>query len=299
MVAPSKELSPWGKAIAGSAAAIVANSLVYPLDIIKTKLQVQSDNRYDGVSDAFKKIYAREGLRGLYTGLTGSLIGVASTNFAYFYWYGLVRGMAMKRWGRNISTPMELALGAIAGALAQIFTIPVSVVTTRQQTSSDKKEEGKKPDGLIKTTKNIIAEDGVSALWTGLKASLILVVNPSITYGSFERLKAVLFPGKLVLNSYENFIIGALAKVMATLVTQPLIVAKVMQQSASKKYKTFMSALRAMVQQNGLKGLYKGIGPQISKAVIVQGLLFMFKDQVELLIVLLFRFFSKRRIALR
>ena len=32
-----------------------------------------------------------------------------------------------------LSTAAELSLGAIAGALAQIFTIPVSVIATRQQ----------------------------------------------------------------------------------------------------------------------------------------------------------------------
>lgn len=263
---------------------------------IKTRLQVQTEenSQYDGIIDAFHKILKNEGLGGLYSGMGGSLLGVASTNFAYFYWYGLIRGMATKRWGNHISTPAELGVGALAGALAQVFTIPVSVVTTRQQTSGSK--NGEKAKGLIETTKEVIEVDGLTALWTGLKASLILVVNPSITYGSYERLKAVLFPNKDLLSPYENFFIGALAKVMATLVTQPLIVAKVMQQSASKKYKSFVAVMIQLMKTDGPIGLYKGIGPQISKAVFVQGLLFMFKDQVELLMVLLIRVMQKRAV---
>jgi hypothetical protein len=33
MAGASKELSPWGKAVAGTSAAIFANILVYPLDM--------------------------------------------------------------------------------------------------------------------------------------------------------------------------------------------------------------------------------------------------------------------------
>jgi hypothetical protein len=216
-------------------------------------------------------------------------VGVASQNFAYFYWYGLIRDAYIRRTGRrNFSTATELILGAIAGALGQIFTIPVSVITTKQQTREDDKV-----NSFFGTAKEVIDDDGISGLWRGLKASLVLVVNPSITYGSFERLKAIMYPGKISLSPGENFLLGALSKAMATIATQPMIVAKVMQQSSDKKrrqYKSFVDALGYLYKNEGPRGLFKGIGPQISKGVIVQGLLFMFKDQVELFVILLFRF---------
>jgi hypothetical protein len=94
-----------------------------------------------------------------------------------------------------------LSLGAVAGALAQLFTIPVAVITTRQQTQN--KEERK---GFVETAREVIeGEDGVCGLWRGLKASLVLVINPSITYGAYERLKEVLFPGKKNLSPWEAF----------------------------------------------------------------------------------------------
>jgi hypothetical protein len=99
------------------------------------------------------------------------------------------------------STVVELSLGAVAGAVAQIFTIPVAVVTTRQQTQS--KVERK---GMIDTAKEVISsEDGWTGLWRGLKASLVLVVNPAITYGAYQRLREVIFPGKLNLRPWEAF----------------------------------------------------------------------------------------------
>jgi hypothetical protein len=129
------------------------------------------------------------------------LIGVASTNFAYFYWYSWVRGVWIGRYPGNPSTSAELALGAIAGALAQLFTIPVAVVTTRQQTTP--KDERK---SLLGTAKEVIdGPDGWSGLWRGLKASLVLTVNPSITYGAYQRLRVSLYPDKKNLAPLDSF----------------------------------------------------------------------------------------------
>jgi solute carrier family 25 (peroxisomal adenine nucleotide transporter), member 17 len=61
--------------------------------------------------------------------------------YAYFFFYSFVRTSYIRRVAARsksgkapvLSTAAELMLGAIAGALAQIFTIPVSVIATRQQ----------------------------------------------------------------------------------------------------------------------------------------------------------------------
>jgi len=187
---------------------------------VKTRLQVQvrkqanlppsavdpEDHHYDSAIHALQKIFEDEGLAGLYSGLTGSLLGVGSTNFAYFYWYSAVRSLylssqAIGATNRTPSTPVELSLGAVAGALAQLFTIPIAVVTTRQQTQ--RKSERK---GLLGTAREVIeSDDGYSGLWRGMKASLVLVVNPSITYGAYQKLKQVMYPNKTNLRPHEAF----------------------------------------------------------------------------------------------
>ncbi|PYI03611.1 putative peroxisomal carrier protein [Aspergillus sclerotiicarbonarius CBS 121057] len=305
-------LSPWGSAVAGATGAVLANALVYPLDLVKTKLQVQvkstadskdegSDDtvHYKSTMDAINKIIEKEGIEGLYSGIAGSLIGVASTNFAYFYWYTVVRSfyMASNKVPKPPGTAIELSLGAVAGAVAQIFTIPVAVITTRQQTQP--KGERK---GLIETGREVVdSEDGWTGLWRGLKASLILVINPAITYGAYQRLKDVIFPGRNNLKPWEAFLLGALSKAMATIATQPLIVAKVGLQSRpppgreGKPFKTFGEVMRYIVQNEGLLSLFKGIGPQIMKGLLVQGFLMMTKERVELIFVLLFAYLRKIR----
>ena len=80
-------------------------------------------------------------------------------------------------------------------------------------------------------------------------------------------------------------VLGALSKSMATLVTQPLIVAKVRLQSRppperkGKPFKSFNEVLSYTLQHEGFLSLYKGIGPQLLKGVMVQGLLMMTKER--------------------
>ncbi|CDM27111.1 hypothetical protein DTO013E5_4293 [Penicillium roqueforti] len=298
-------LSPWGSAVAGATGAVLANAMVYPLDLVKTKLQVQVKEKnasvqaddvehYESTMDAITKIVGKEGYSGLYSGMVGALLGVASTNFAYFYWYSVVRTLYVTstKSSQAPGTAIELSLGAVSGAVAQIFTIPVAVITTRQQTQpkGDKK-------GLIETGREVVeSEDGWTGLWRGLKASLILVVNPAITYGAYQRLKEVIFPGKNNLKPWEAFLLGAMSKALATIATQPLIVAKVGLQSRpppsrnGKPFKTFGEVMKHIVDNEGLFSLFKGIGPQILKGLLVQGLLMMTKERMELLFIVLFAY---------
>jgi len=276
------------------------------LDIIKTRMQVQSKrhhdvndpNHYVSTLDAVKKIVSEDGVLGLYTGLFGGLLGVASTNFAYFYWYSLVRE-AYHRRHPKLGTFMELILGAAAGALAQIFTIPVSVCTTRQQTST--REERR---GLFTTGRDIVREDGISGLWRGLKPSLVLCINPAITYGLFERIKDVMFPNEVRLTPGQSFWVGAVSKTIATLVTYPYIMAKVRMQHKPPAVHAHLHGtvepedhhrqdgavqiLQKIYKRHGALGWYKGIGPQITKAVITQAILFYFKEVFTQYTILLF-----------
>jgi hypothetical protein len=83
---------------------------------------------------------------------------------------------------------------------------------------------------------------------------------------------------------------------MATLATQPLIVAKVGLQSRpppareGKPFKSFLEVMSYIVEHEGPMALFKGIKPQLLKGLLVQGFLMMTKERVELLFVLLFAY---------
>jgi len=169
------------------------------------------------------------------------------TQYAYFFFYSFVRTAYIKRLIRRqpsnskapqLSTPIELLLGAVAGALAQIFTLPVSIIATRQQIGGESvqfKSKAGKTSSFVEVGRGIIREDGVSGLWAGLKPSLVLTANPAITYGAFERIKSLILVGgtSSKLTPGKAFLVGALSKTLATVVTYPYIMAKVRLQARS------------------------------------------------------------------
>jgi len=134
-----------------------------------------------------------------------------------------------------------------------------------------------------------------------LKASLVLVVNPSITYGSYQRLREVIFKDKKVLRPWEAFMLGAMSKSLATFATQPLIVAKVGLQSRpppareGKPFKSFGEVMAYIIEHEGLLSLFKGIGPQLLKGLLVQGILMMTKERTELFFIVMFKSLKKLR----
>ncbi|KAF9581424.1 ADP/ATP carrier protein [Lunasporangiospora selenospora] len=309
-MAGGSKLSPLGHAIAGTGGAMFALTCTYPLDIIKTRMQVRSKatadandpNVYLSTTDAVQKILRTEGLAGLYAGLFSGLLGTASQNFAYFYWYTFLRSGYIQRQpaGVSISTIMELLIGAGAGALAQIFTIPVAVVTTRQQTMPLGERQN-----LKDTASEIVQEEGWTGLWKGLKPSLVLVINPAITYGMYSRIQELVLKtlGRKDMTPGLVFLVGALAKTLATVVTYPYIMAKVrLQWKPSKKdaethkpYKGAIDVLQRVFAKEGFKGWYTGMQAQITKAVISQALLFMVKDQLEKYTTILFALMSRSK----
>jgi hypothetical protein len=72
---------------------------------------------------------------------------------------------------------------------------------------------------------------------------------------------------------------------LATVATQPLIVAKVGLQSKppparnGKPFKSFTEVMQYIIQHEGPMALFKGIGPQILKGLLVQGFLMMTKER--------------------
>lgn len=142
--------------------------------------------------------------------------------------------------------------------------------------------ERKKPFGTIDTLMSLIREEGIRALWTGVAPALVLVINPIIQYTIFEQLKNVI-QKRRKLTPWDAFMLGALGKLLATGSTYPYITLKarmqLRQRDGAEKY-TFLSGFAKILKDEGVSGLYKGVGPKILQSVLTAALLFGFKEQL-------------------
>ncbi|KAJ9067812.1 hypothetical protein DSO57_1035362 [Entomophthora muscae] len=251
--------------------------------------------------EVIQTVYEHEGLPGLYNGLPVGVFQVVANSFAYFYFYSFIRNYYLKRNPSNLKEMhatlpawAELSVGGVAGVMAQLVTLPISVAVTRQQTTSAEDRKS-----MLSTWLDIIKNDGYPGLWRGLKPSLVLVVNPSITYGVFEKLKGywLNLKGRRNLTSLEIFTFGAISKTVATIVTYPYIMAKVRLQWKAPKhvaenpeyvpYKDSIDVLKRVFKKKGFFGWYEGMNAQISKAVLSQVILFFVKEKVDFSVTML------------
>ncbi|CAE6413726.1 hypothetical protein ACGC1H_003000 [Rhizoctonia solani] len=250
-----QQLTPFGHALAGALGGVFSNAVVYPLDTAKTRIQATGASEKDkkgkgrdgsdrlSIIPLLMRILKEEGVKGYYGGFGASMANTFFMQYAYFFFYSFVRTTYMKRITRNqppgkvqqLSTSIELLLGAVAGALAQIFTLPVSVIATRQQIGKSKGPARAESSSFINVGREIVKEDGVAGLWAGIKPSMVLTINPAITYGAFERVKSIILAStsSSKLTPGKAFLVGALSKTLATVVTYPYIMAKVRLQAGS------------------------------------------------------------------
>jgi adenine nucleotide transporter 17 len=150
------------------------------------------------------------------------------SEFAYFFFHSSLRTAVLKRrTSKSLSTSLELLLGALAGALAQIFTIPVAVIATRQQLYERDGSKGNtqtRDPSMFDTARDIIEESGVTGLWTGLKPGLVLMVlaAAAVRAAGSNGDDAALTKA-LNLGPGWSFLLGMTSKTLATVVTYPYI----------------------------------------------------------------------------
>ncbi|KAK4205747.1 mitochondrial carrier domain-containing protein [Triangularia verruculosa] len=303
MSAQSKPILPQNDnvahALAGAGGGILSMALTYPLITLSTRAQVES--KRPGSETAFlaavQKIVAREGISGLYSGLSSALFGISVTNFVYYYWYEWTRAFfeaAAEKSGRaskKLTTVESMIAGAIAGSATVILTNPIWVVNTRMTTrkaatSEDKdgektdvegqKAKNKKPS-TIGTLLALLKKEGPQALFSGVVPALVLVINPILQYTLFEQMKNTVEKKRRITPGVA-FVLGALGKLFATSVTYPYITVKSQMHVEGGKKEGVTEALKRVVREEGYAGLYKGIGPKVSQSVITAACLFALKD---------------------
>ena len=110
-------LTPFENALAGALGGVFSNAVIYPLDTVKTVIQAdhkassEKTKKQLGMLQTLVVIARAKGVRSLYRGFFANMANTFIQQFAYFYWYSLVRSVYIKRVLRAATaTPVLLSL---------------------------------------------------------------------------------------------------------------------------------------------------------------------------------------------
>ncbi|XP_048473697.1 peroxisomal membrane protein PMP34-like [Rhincodon typus] len=279
-------------AVAGAAGGATAMTLFYPLDTARLRLQVDEKVKSSSACAVLAKIVKEEGLLALYRSWFPVISSLCCSNFVYFYTFNALKDAWVK--GQPSTNGKDLVMGFISGIVNVMVTTPLWVVNTRLKLQgavlrSDDIERTNYM-GILDATSRIVREEGVLALWSSTFPSLLLVFNPAIQFMFYEGLKRQLMRGRTELLSLEVFIIGAIAKAIATTVTYPLQTVQSLLRFGQQKVdsegrivgslRRVVYILRQRVRKQGLWGLYKGLEAKLLQTILTSALMFLIYEKI-------------------
>ncbi|KAH8288562.1 hypothetical protein KR054_005468, partial [Drosophila jambulina] len=260
------------KIINGGFAGIIGVTCVYPLDLVKTRLQNQpigpnGERMYTSIADCFRKTIASEGFFGMYRGSAVNIllitpekaIKLAANDF--FRYHLATNGV--------LSLPRAGLAGGLAGLFQIVVTTPMELLKIQMQdagrVAAAARAAGQEVEKMtaLSLTKQLLRERGIFGLYKGVGATGVRDVTFSVIY----------FPLMAIINNqgprkadgsgeavfYWSLLAGLAAGMTAALSVTPLDVIKTrLQASDAKKYNGIVDCVRKMLSNEGVRAFFKG-----------------------------------------
>ncbi|KAJ7711009.1 mitochondrial carrier domain-containing protein [Mycena metata] len=265
--------------IAGAIAGISEILTFYPLDVVKTRMQLETGKSQHGLVGSFKTIVREEGFGRLYRGLVPPLLLEAPKRAVKF--------AANDFWGKTylsftgetkMTQQLSILTGCSAGATESFVVVPFELVKIKMQ---DKASTFKGP---IDVVRHIVKADGLLGLYAGMESTFWrhLWWNGGY-FGVIFQVRGLLpkaeTPQATLMN---NFISGSLGGFAGTVVNTPFDVVKSRIQGAAKpapgvapKYNWTYPALVKIFREEGPGALYKGFVPKVLRLAPGGGVLLL------------------------
>ncbi|OHW96024.1 mitochondrial 2-oxodicarboxylate carrier 2 [Colletotrichum incanum] len=245
----------------------------YPLDVVKTRVQLQTGkgvgaDHYNGMVDCFRKIVRNEGFATLYRGITAPILMEApkrATKFA-----------ANDEWGKiyrnlfgvaKMNQSLSILTGASAGATEAFVVVPFELVKIRLQ---DKASAGKY-NGMLDVVRKTVQTEGILAMYNGLESTMWRHVLWNAGYfGCIFQVRELLPKAENKTAQVTNDLIsGAIGGTIGTVINTPMDVVKSRIQNSPKvpgltpKYNWAWPAVATVAKEEGFGALYKGFLPKV------------------------------------
>ncbi|KAK1931815.1 Solute carrier family 25 member 44 [Phytophthora citrophthora] len=258
--------------IVGPTMFLAVRAAVYPSNLVKTRLQVQSKHKplYSGTFNAFSTIFRQEGVRGLYKGFGASTANVLTGNL-YISVYEKSRKV-FKDHTTIGEKGANFAGGAFASLVSQTVVVPLDIVSQRMMLSGqgqDVRKTREHPKGFLTVTKQVFRAEGLRGFYRGYVPSIATYApSSSIWWGSYGLLVPVYY--KLMKNwptdpfwkqVVAQGLSGASAGIITGVLTNPMDIVR----TKAQVYTQYgaMDTLKYILKTEGPMGLMTGLSARL------------------------------------
>jgi len=252
--------------LAGALAGITEHSVMFPADMIKTRMQVFTTSpaaMYTGIGNAFSRISATEGLRALWRGVSSVILGAGPAHAVHFGTYEFVKELTggNDEGSRWISTATA---GASATIASDALMNPFDVIKQRMQMHQSQFRS------VFDCARTVYRNEGLSAFYVSYPTTLTMTIPfAACQFAVYERTKKLVNPqGEY--SPVTHVVAGGMAGAVGAAVTTPLDVAKTLLQTRGSSHDSEIRSCRGMLHafriiwtRDGLRGFSRGLTPRV------------------------------------
>jgi len=267
----------------------LTHAAVTPLDLIKTRRQVDS-KLYTSNVQGWGKIYRGEGVRGIFTGWSPTLFGYSAQGAFKYGWYEYFKktysDLAGEENARKHKTAVFLAASASAEFLADIALCPFEAVKVRMQ--------GTMPNpykGTVHGINSIVAKEGIAGLYKGIYPLWgRQIPYTMMKFASFETIVEMIYdrmPGQKsdyskAAQTGVSFTGGYLAGILCAVVSHPADVMVSKLNSNRQAGEAVGAAVGRIYKDIGFSGLWNGLPMRIVMIGTLTGLQWTIYDYFKI-----------------
>lgn len=274
-------------ALQGAIGGLLAVTLTMPIETIQknftaNKTECTARKNFSFLETA-NKIYRESGFFGFWRGYIPLALVNVTDKFLYFYFFNILAKFAKSKSTGKVPFAANLLIGYLADLLRLPITYPIETVSFRMIT-------GKDMSIRIAIRDINSSQNGFLGFYDGIYSYFGLGLRPAIQDVIFLQIKYALLrtSGKLATDNLtfaRGFWLGAISRMIATILTYPYFRAKIefmkQQNKDRKKDPGIFDSIKRIYKEGGYANLWKGIYGELLRGVLFNAIMMATKESID------------------